>query len=84
MQLIYPYKDGVLSPVKNWKGETEPIFFELAHKDAETTVFWHLDEKYLGETSVFHSQSVDVSPGKHILTVVDKFGNRLERRFQVN
>jgi len=84
MQLIYPYKDGVLSPVKNWKGETDPIFFELAHKDAETTVFWHLDERYLGETSVFHSQSVDVSPGKHVLTVVDKFGNRLERRFQVN
>jgi penicillin-binding protein 1C len=84
MQLIYPYKDGVLSPVKNWEGQTEPIFFELAHKDADKTVFWHLDEGYLGETKVFHNLSVSVGPGRHLLTVVDEDGNRLERRFQVN
>lgn len=84
MQFIYPYENGVLSPVKNWKGETEPIFFELAHQDAQTTVFWHLDQKYLGETKIFHNLSVEVKPGRHLLTVVDKAGNRLERRFQVN
>ncbi|WP_187270945.1 penicillin-binding protein 1C [Neolewinella aurantiaca] len=84
MQFIYPYKNGVLSPVKNWKGETEPIFFELAHQDKETTVFWHLDGNYLGETTLFHSLTVDVEKGRHLLTVVDKAGNRLERRFTVN
>jgi penicillin-binding protein 1C len=83
MQFIYPYENGVLSPVKNWKGETEPIFFELAHQDAETTVFWHLDQEYLGETKVFHSLSVAVEAGRHLLTAVDAAGNRLERRFQV-
>ena len=83
MQFIYPYKNGVLSPVKNWKGATEPIFFELAHQDAETTVFWHLDQEYLGKTRVFHSLSVKVEAGPHLLTAVDEVGNRLERRFQV-
>ncbi len=83
MQFIYPYKNGSLSPVKNWKGETEPIFFELAHQDANTTVFWHLDQAYIGKTKVFHSLSVEVETGRHLLTVVDDAGNRLERRFQV-
>lgn len=84
MEFIYPYKNGVLSPVKNWKGETEPIFFELAHQDKETAVFWHLDQEYLGKTKVFHSLSVEVKSGDHLLTVVDETGNRLERRFKVN
>ena len=84
MQFIYPYRNGVLSPVKNWKGETEPVFFELAHQDKEKTVFWHLDQEYLGETKVFHSLSVHVEAGRHLITAVDEDGHRVERRFRVN
>jgi penicillin-binding protein 1C len=83
MEFIYPYRDGVVSPTKNWRGEVEPIFFELAHTNEAATVLWHLDEHYLAETNTFHGLSLHVPPGQHLLTVVDNAGNRLEKRFEV-
>lgn len=84
MEFIYPYENGVVSASKNWDGETEPFFFELAHSDKSATVRWHLDEDYLAETRIFHSVSVHVPSGIHRVTVVDQDGNRLEKRFEVN
>ncbi len=46
-------------------------------------IYWHLDDRYLGETHTFHQQSLDIDPGEHILTVVDDEGERVARRFQV-
>jgi penicillin-binding protein 1C len=83
MQLIFPYKKGVLSASKNWEGEIEPFFFELAHRNSSARVFWHLNENFIGQTQEFHTISIDVPEGKHILTLVDDSGNRLERRFEV-
>ncbi|MFK8162145.1 MAG: penicillin-binding protein 1C [Lewinella sp.] len=83
MQLIYPYKKGVLSASKNWEGVREPFFFELAHRNTSSKVFWHLNEKFIGETKEFHTISIEVPLGRHLLTLVDDNGNRLERRFEV-
>jgi len=83
MQFISPHKDGALSPSKNWNGETEGIFFELAHQDADATVFWHLDGTYLGATTTFHSLAVPASVGAHEIMVVDAVGNRKRRQFEV-
>ena len=46
-------------------------------------VHWHLDGQYLGETKTFHQQALDISPGRHVVTLVDKKGNRRARRFEV-
>ncbi|WP_020567981.1 penicillin-binding protein 1C [Neolewinella persica] len=83
MQLIYPYRKGVLSASKNWEGKTEPFFFELAHRNTSSRVFWHLNDEFIGQTQEFHTISIEVPVGKHLLTVVDDSGNRLERRFEV-
>lgn len=83
MQLIFPYQDGVLSASRNWEGKIEPFFFELAHRNSSAIVFWHLNESFIGQTQQFHSISIDVPDGKHLLTIVDESGNRLERRFEV-
>ncbi|MEM9929865.1 MAG: penicillin-binding protein 1C [Bacteroidota bacterium] len=83
IQLIYPYQNGVLSPVKNWKGKIEPFLFEVAHQRENATIFWHLDQKYVTATAAFHSLSMDISPGNHLLTVVDDRGFRLEHSFTV-
>ncbi|MEL7161387.1 MAG: penicillin-binding transpeptidase domain-containing protein, partial [Bacteroidota bacterium] len=83
MQFVYPHRQGALSPTRNWRGETEGIFFELAHRDPETTVHWHADGDYLASTHTFHSLTVPLSPGKHKITVVDADGNRREKWFQV-
>ena len=62
------------------RGET---VFEAVHRRPDATLFWHLDDVYLGSTKTFHQQGLDMTPGRHVVTVVDETGNRLSRRFQV-
>lgn len=57
--------------------------FEAVHRRPEATLFWHLDDVYLGSTTTFHQQGLDMTPGTHVVTVVDDDGNRLSRRFEV-
>ncbi len=49
----------------------------------EKTVFWNLDDRYLGSTRTFHQMPVIPERGSHRLVLVDEDGERLEREFQV-
>jgi penicillin-binding protein 1C len=57
--------------------------FEAVHRDHSATLYWHLDDRYMGATTTFHQQALDITPGRHVLTVVDQQGNRLARSFEV-
>ncbi|NLG75022.1 MAG: penicillin-binding protein 1C [Xanthomonadaceae bacterium] len=62
------------------KGRT---VFEAVHRDANATLHWHLDDRYIGETRIYHQQAIDIEPGMHAVTIVDEQGNRVSRRFEV-
>jgi len=83
MQLIYPKKNEIVVLPKNFKEETNPVVFKLAHRNPETTVYWYLDEKFITSTNVFHEITYLPNAGKHILTVVDQEGNSLSQRLEV-
>ena len=57
--------------------------FAAAHRDPDATLHWHLDDRYVGSTSVFHELALDVAEGLHVVTVVDEMGNRARRGFEV-
>jgi penicillin-binding protein 1C len=59
------------------------VVFAAAHRDANARIYWHLDDTYLGGTTVFHEMEARPSPGPHTLTLVDERGNTLFRRFEV-
>lgn len=59
------------------------VVFEAAHTRRDAALFWHLDGNYLGRTTVFHQQALDIEPGAHELTVVDQDGNYATRRFEI-
>ncbi|MDH5326846.1 MAG: penicillin-binding protein 1C [Gammaproteobacteria bacterium] len=61
----------------------EKTLLEAKHKDSEATLYWHLNEEYLGETQVFHQMAVDLTPGKYRLTIVDQNGAEQHRRFEI-
>ena len=83
MQLIYPYRSGVLSAARDWHGKVQPLLFELAHRSAHAAVHWYLDGEFRATTRHFHQLAIHLDPGEHILAVVDGDGQRLERRFTV-
>jgi penicillin-binding protein 1C len=59
------------------------VVFEAAHRKPGTTVYWHLDGHYLGETRDLHEMALAPAPGTHVLTLVDENGESVERGFRV-
>ncbi len=83
MQFIYPYYNATIKLTKQLDGSIGKTIFELAHQDPSKTVYWHLDEDYVGVTSDVHQMELSPSRGKHRVTVVDETGNSLGVEFQV-
>ncbi len=83
IDFLYPNEDTKLYipiDLAEKKGRT---VFEAVHRDQNATLYWHLDNQYLGSTKTFHQQALDISPGVHYITVVDQQGNQLSRRFEI-
>jgi len=83
MQFIYPENGSSIYIPRQLDGTIKGIVFNLAHRDPGTTVYWHLDEEYLGETKYLHQMTIAPKAGKHTVTVVDSAGNSLSIGFTV-
>lgn len=83
MELIYP-KDGakVYVPLEA-DGTRGRMICNAAHRQTGIKIFWHLDNQYVGETKDYHQMALNPSAGKHLLTLVDANGNRLQTYFEV-
>lgn len=83
MQWIYPVdRPQIFIPIEldGTPGET---VFRLAHRQAETEVYWHLNETYLGTTRQFHEMALRPQPGQHRITAVDANGHTISTSFKV-
>ena len=83
MELIYPRKHSKIYLPIDIDGSQGKTIFKVAHRKPETTIFWHLDEGFAGETKLYHEIEVFVKPGKHKLTLVDSKGEIVEADFEV-
>lgn len=83
MQLIYPKSITKIFIPIDFDGKLGSVVFRVAHRVAQTTVFWHLDDAFVGKTAGFHQLSMTPSVGKHRLTLVDENGNRLVQNFEI-
>ncbi|TFH39649.1 MAG: penicillin-binding protein 1C [Bacteroidia bacterium] len=83
IELLYPRNlGGIYVPLEN-DGQRGRVVFEAAHRSPREKLFWHLDDKFVAETSIIHQVALNPAPGKHLLTVMDSRGNVLETRFVV-
>ncbi len=84
MAIIYPriYSSRIQIP-RNIDGTTSETVFEVAHRRMDATIFWHLDNQYLGLTSTFHQMALRPAPGNHTLTLVDENGETLVTKFEI-
>lgn len=83
MDLIYPKPNTRIFIPRDLDGKPESVIFELAHRNAATTVYWHVDGEFIGSTKQVHHMALNPSQGKHTLTLVDDSGETLERDFEV-
>ncbi len=64
--------------------ETEgKAVFEASHNDSEAVIYWHLDEKYIGETIGIHEMEFQPTIGEHVLKIVDADGFETSVSFAV-
>jgi penicillin-binding protein 1C len=79
--ILAPGSGSILYVPVELGGELGQLVFEVAARDPATTLYWHLDESYLGSTTRDHRIECRPAPGRHLLTVMDEAGNMDQASF---
>ncbi len=84
MAFIYPKEKNSIFLPKDFDGNTNDLVLKMAHSKPESTLFWYLNDRFLGSTKDIHELAIKPKPGKHVITVVDEFGNDAKRHFEIS
>ena len=79
--ILYPTASEEIFLPKSLDGQKQMLVCEASHSSDRSKLFWHLNEEYLGETELFHSMELALSPGQYQLVVMDEQGNKDMQRF---
>jgi penicillin-binding protein 1C len=80
--VLFPEDGGRVYVPVDLDGKPGSAVFRAAHREAKASVFWHMDGEYLGETVERHEMEVRPGLGKHVLVLVDEYGEEHVRRFE--
>ena len=83
LQLIYPEPNADIYIPIEISGKKGKVVFEAAHRKQSSTIFWHIDNSYIGSTKSIHEKGLNISEGEHTLTLVDELGNSITRQFSI-
>jgi len=83
MEFIYPRERSRFFIPVNLDRSEESIVFEIAHHDESATIYWHMNEKYLGTTKRNHQIAIHPEAGKYLITAVDNGGNSISRQIEI-
>ncbi len=82
MVLLYPKPNSKIYVPVEIDGNRGRTIFEATHRSINTTIYWHLDEQYIGETKEIHQLALNPGIGKHQLMLVDENGLSLQMKFE--
>ncbi|RFC55029.1 penicillin-binding protein 1C [Brumimicrobium aurantiacum] len=81
--IIYPEHNSKIIGTIDLDGDENGIVLEASHPNTSATLFWHVDQNFLGKTKGKHTLKYKPEIGKHLLTVLDEFGNQKKILFEV-
>jgi len=82
--IVSPEHGTTIMLPRNFGGKSEKLVFKVACRDADATLFWHLDDCYIGQTrNGIHELAATPAIGQHWLTVVDAKGVKKTIMFNV-
>lgn len=84
IEFIYPKENNSIFLPKDFDGQTNDLILKIAHNKPESTVYWYVDETFVGSTKDIHEMAIMPKEGKHVITVVDEFGNEAKRGFEIS
>lgn len=83
MEVIYPQQNSKIYIPVELDGKPGKTIFHVAHRNPSNTIFWYLDQSYLGATTNFHEIALNPEPGLHKLTITDEGGEQKQVLFEV-
>jgi penicillin-binding protein 1C len=80
LKIIFPDKSTLL-----YFGQhtNMTVNFKAMAEAKNTTLYWHVDENYIGATTNIHELQYDLPPGKHMLSIIDENGNKQQTTFNI-
>ena len=83
MAFVYPKADAKVTIPIGIRGDRQQVVFEIAHRNPQKTIFWSLNDTFMGQTRLNHQMPIDVERGTYTLRCVDEDGVELRRRLVV-
>lgn len=84
LEFIYPKENNTIFLPRDFDGKTNDLILKVAHSKPETTVFWYLNERFMGTTKDIHELAILPNSGTYTITVVDEFGNEAKRVVEIS
>lgn len=84
MAFVYPKSDAHVTIPIGIRGDRQQVVFEIAHRNPKKTIYWTLNNVYIGKTWLNHQMPIDVEKGNYELRCVDEDGVELYRKIIVN
>lgn len=84
IDFIYPKTNNSVFLPKDFDGKTNDLILKIAHSKPESSVYWYVDELYIGTTKDIHELAIIPKAGQHWITVVDEFGNEAKRNISIS
>ncbi|MBN1893668.1 penicillin-binding protein 1C [bacterium] len=84
LQILYPREDARLWIPVDFGGTLQRVTLRAAHPEADRTLYWYLDDRYVGTTQDRHVMPVSLTRGRHRVTVVDDLGDRASVSFHAD
>ena len=81
--IIYPERNSTIFIPLELDGQRGRTVFKAAARNQQSTLYWHLDNVYMGATRDIHELALIADAGEHILTLVDENGEQEVRKFRI-
>ena len=82
LEIIYPLDGSYIWLPTDLDNEQNQLIFLATHRNEKESMYWFLDEWFLGTTKQPHEMKVKLKPGDHWLTVMDENGEKAKINFR--
>jgi penicillin-binding protein 1C len=80
---IYPKDQTQIYLPKEFGGKKNDVILKVAHTNEEATLFWYINNEYLGKTSKFHEFTIKPKEGKYTIVVMDQSGVEVRKEIEI-
>ncbi|CAM1333237.1 penicillin-binding protein 1C [Tenacibaculum aestuariivivum] len=84
MAFVFPTKHrSKISLTKGVNNQLNPIILKVTHTNANATLYWYLNNVFIGNTTQYHEQAITPQKGNYKIMVIDNLGNEINRFIKI-